>query len=842
MSVINKFKLVNFFNIKIFILIILIPIVFLSGLYFGIKLYREHGVNSFENFICNLDKYAGRYLNSTPKSADMLEISISDQEHQKLKAYRNDAVKMGVVLKKHKKYIKAKIKYKNHTYDAELRLKGDNVDHLEGDKWSYRVKIGNGETVGGLRKFSLQTPKSRNFTYEWLYHKILKKEDIIALRYNFVNLKVNNQDVGIYALEEHFDKLLIENNKRREGPILKFNEDQYWEGFFNPFNQSNHIDYDKESFNTANIEVFQENKTLKNKHLYDQFNIANSLLYNFKSGKLNTNEVFDVKKLATFFSLNDLLGAHHANRWHNLRFYYNPISSKLEPIGFDANCGGEINHLNIENEDPFCNLIFKDSTFVKEYYNELIRISDCDFMDNLFESFGKEFVENCKILNEEFFYYEFHNLTQILKNQAFIKKEINQKNKITAHLISINDKKIMFEIINKSHFPIQIDNVMYKKNKLMKSPEFIPMNDEGFTSILLTTELINPIDTIKANKFKVLYHIIGSNDISKTKAYAYPKEKKEFVTNNFMTSKTDLAKFPYLNIDEVNNIITFNSGEHLVNKTIIFPAGYQVVGKSNTSLIFTDSAQIISYSPFHIEGNENSKFKIIGADSTAKGLCILQSEIESTFNHVVFRNLSNPSKNNWSLSGAVNFFGTTVNLSNCSFFDLNCEDALNIINSSFSIENCEFNGVFSDAFDSDFSTGSIINCKFSNVGNDGIDVSGTSILINNISFNNINDKAISIGENSRATAKKINISNSNFGFVSKDLSELKIVESVIDNVNIGFLAFQKKPEFGPAKIVAERISISNTIKPFSIEQKSIFIMNGEKKKSLDKDIKRFIYN
>lgn len=838
----KKFSLKKLFNYKLIILIIFIPLVFFTGLYSGISLYRDYGVNSLENFICNFDKYADRYMHSSPESADVIEISITDQEYQKLKSYRNDAINKGVVLKKHKKYIQATVKYKNQNHIAEIRLKGDNVDHLEGEKWSYRVKIGDSKAIDGLRKFSLQTPKSRNFSYEWLYHKILKKENIIGLRYKFVNLKVNNKDVGIYALEEHFDKLLIENNKRREGPILKFNEDQYWEGYFNAFSQINHDKYDKESFDIANIEVFQENKILKNKQLYKQFTTANSLLYNFKLGKLNTHEVFDVKKLATFISLNDLLGAHHANRWHNLRFYYNPISSKLEPIGFDANCGEEIKQLNIQNNDPFCALIFKDSIFVKEYYNELIRITGCDFTNDIFESFGKEFIEKCKILNEEFFYYEFHSLSQISKNQAFIREEINQKNKVTAHLISINDDKIMIEVTNKSHFPIQVDNVVYKKNNLMESPEFVLGSNDVLNSILLTAELNKPIDTIKANKFKILYHIIGSNEISKTKAYAYPKEEKRFIIKNFMTSKTSLDESPYLQIDHNKKIITFKTGEHEIKKSIIFPAGYQIIGKPNTTLFFSDSAKIISYSPFHIEGNESSKFKIIGVDSTAQGLCILQSEIESKFDHVVFRNLSNPSKNNWSVSGAINFFETTVTLTNCSFFDLNCEDALNIINSSFSIENCKFNGVFSDAFDSDFSIGSIINCMFSDIGNDGIDVSGTSIIINNISFKNIKDKAISIGENSNATANKINISNSNYGFVSKDLSKLKISDAQIHNTDIGFLAFQKKPEFGPAKIVAEKIVISNTNKPFFIEQRSSFIINGEKKKSVDKDIKQFIYN
>ena len=42
-------------------------------------------------------------------------------------------------------------------------------------------------------------------------------------------LFLNGKNLGIYALEEHFDKALIESNKFREGPILKFDESILWE-------------------------------------------------------------------------------------------------------------------------------------------------------------------------------------------------------------------------------------------------------------------------------------------------------------------------------------------------------------------------------------------------------------------------------------------------------------------------------------------------------------------------------------------------------------------------------------------------------------------------------------
>ena len=60
---------------------------------------------------------------------------------------------------------------------------------------------------------------------EWLKHKTAKREGVSALRYEYLNVTLNGKDLGIYAIEEHFEKRLIEDNNRREGPIVSFSED-----------------------------------------------------------------------------------------------------------------------------------------------------------------------------------------------------------------------------------------------------------------------------------------------------------------------------------------------------------------------------------------------------------------------------------------------------------------------------------------------------------------------------------------------------------------------------------------------------------------------------------------
>ena len=62
----------------------------------------------------------------------------------------------------------------------------------------------------GMSRFSLQDPVTRNNTAEWLFLETLRNEECMGVRYEFVNLTINGKKMGIYALEEHFSKELIE--------------------------------------------------------------------------------------------------------------------------------------------------------------------------------------------------------------------------------------------------------------------------------------------------------------------------------------------------------------------------------------------------------------------------------------------------------------------------------------------------------------------------------------------------------------------------------------------------------------------------------------------------------
>ena len=81
--------------------------------------------------------------------------------------------------------------------------------------------------------------------------------------------------------EINFDKVLLERQKRREGPIVRFSEDGFWEGMKRQMTQFESTDHDlKMSIKTpqaAPVTPFQETKTISTPILKEQFEHSGKL-------------------------------------------------------------------------------------------------------------------------------------------------------------------------------------------------------------------------------------------------------------------------------------------------------------------------------------------------------------------------------------------------------------------------------------------------------------------------------------------------------------------------------------------------------------------------------------
>jgi len=150
-----------------------------------------------------------------------------------------------------------------------------------------------------------------------------------------------------------------------------------------------HLQQGSGSYLSSYIDGFQTESQLADSVASQQYLAALSLLEAFRQGTLPARDVFDVQRLATFFAVCDLAGAGHAATWHNMRFYLNPITARLEPIGFDADAGGPTRALSLLSRDTgplsMKRRMIQDTAVFEAYIQALERISQPAYLDTFFE-------------------------------------------------------------------------------------------------------------------------------------------------------------------------------------------------------------------------------------------------------------------------------------------------------------------------------------------------------------------------------------------------------------------------------------------------------------------------
>jgi len=352
-----------------------------------------------------------------------IALEISEDNMNKLRAKRKLALYQQGLGASSDDWVSATLTFDDKEHKAEVRLKGDMTDHWKDAKlWSFKVKLKGESTFMGMKRFALQHPQRRSYMCDWYYHQLFEHLDssMVVINYDFVNLSLNGTKFPLYAIEENIDMKLIERNEQRAGVILKFDAERMMFIYENP-------GFNKSYLGTSPL-VYQESKVKKSSSLNDQYYVARNLLEALRLGKLQTGQVFDLEKLALLFAVADLMGHHHSLPLHNIRFYYNPVTSLLEPVPYDnskitklKNLIGQtaLTHLDIKmiNWRP---TLFNDDAFLAAYTDALVKLSKKKTLTNFFSSVEKQATYRTNALKAVYASYPANEQKVITNNQQRI--------------------------------------------------------------------------------------------------------------------------------------------------------------------------------------------------------------------------------------------------------------------------------------------------------------------------------------------------------------------------------------------------------------------------------------
>ena len=607
-----------------------------------------------------------------------LEITIDDSAFDTLSKFRKVALEQGVITSDLKEYIKAEIKVKGQMVPVELRLKGDWTDHLETNKWSFRIKVGKGNAYKGMRTFSIQNPSTRSFMKEWFAHKLYEKEDVLTTRYIFVPVIINGKKMGVYALEEHFDKQLLEYRKRREGPIVKYDESGVWQLHYSEKNEGKY--YHVPALESADILPFKKKRTFKSPTLSQQFKVAQGHMQSYRDHDVNVDDYFDVESMARFIALTDVLNGKHGSVWHNQRNYYNPITRKLEPIAYDCFMGQSLLTINLElvglerkNAKQF-NLIeaaLSNEKLEGRYFELLKKYSDSKYLDQVFKEMEGEIRKTEKLLNYEypnikfdksFFRNNCSEAKKQLKTYAKHRKSPNAeipatdpftvmpKDKIFTDIgLKVNieeiyaDKKVRLSLRNFHSAEIKVIGYSLKKKKDSIIPLSSTLRPYNHGTVL---RILN----VKEKPSRIFYKVKNCGDkIFKCKLNKWSTAKKIP-----MISKSAVVLMPKKGSTDI-----ILRGDLSYSRDHVVPKGYRLIVEAGTNIKLSNNASFVSFSPITMNGTADDIITISSPDGTANGFVVL-SDQKSRVTMVTFDNMSTMNKNNWTLTGAVTFYGGEV--------------------------------------------------------------------------------------------------------------------------------------------------------------------------------------
>lgn len=818
-------------------------------------------------------------LLSIKRSYPILKINLNFKNFSKIQKNKINALKKSILF--NPKKVPAQIVFKNKLYKAQIRLKGDLEMHWAWKKQlSLRIELEDGETILGMREFSITQHQARNFPYTELVSKALKflNLDLVA-NYETFKIIVNGENWGIMLAEEQYSGPYLERRRYIDSPIVKLSNEENWK-FYKQIEEinNNNLDMKFDLENAKKIANFQgifeidifngnKNSSIKNQHRISKFKNFKEKLYLNEINRENIKDFIDLQVLAKVIASSFVFGDSHSLNSNNMRFYINPFSALLEPIPTDHSYmfGNYKNFTNEFQIDVYKTVYFYMPNIIKiSLDNENFQnfyIQEIENIKNNLDKLEVEINKICKIgLTICSKQIEIVKIKRNLKKMVNFNKEIfsviknnnNLSDKVKDHVSNEDNNRYLKYMRNHTYFRAFSSGNNYVKNL---TPFKIKINKIQIIDKINCGKLNNGIGqapyTCVKKEFEINKIIDPSYypNLEKIKFYHSDVKEGDAVLINYQIDEkkfyqktiVESSIFEYKKIKEKKlsnkfikvlkdkKIVQIKSGNWEIKKPLEIPVNYKLIIEAGTNITFSENSYIlVKKGSIELLGDKKNPI-ILQSKTNWNGILVLNSNSNnqsSKIQYTTFKNLNKYTDHERLLTGAINFYKSDVFIENSNFMNNVNEDFLNIVYSNFVITDSKFSNIFSDAIDIDFGTGDLKNSSFKTIKGDGFDTSGSKTSVKNNFFKDVMDKAVSIGEESITIIENNEIINSNIGIAIKDGSKAQIINSKIYESKLAdIMSYNKKSFFGNSFLDISNLDQDLIIKVQSVSEA---FLNGDK--------------
>ena len=316
------------------------PLLVATALLSGIILGNAGAVNTLRETVQRL---RGEAVALTSSSLPVLNADIDFEDYNELLGQREEALQQGVVFPDPGAFVNADLRLGETQVPVRIRLLPGAAAHLAvSDKWNYEIVARDNAQIAGYTRANLIDPADNGWLNEWAFSQALRFEGLSAADYQFVRLLLNGDDKGVYALQEGIGPVTYDDVGQSEGIVVSYDIEPLLEAIAS-FGDLETAAADPLS-NIAGLDPrflqvaeFEDPLIREDPALQQQAERATALLRGLQSGELAASDVFDAEQYGHFLAMVDLWGADQALSPINLRYRYNAVADRLEPIAMNGN-------------------------------------------------------------------------------------------------------------------------------------------------------------------------------------------------------------------------------------------------------------------------------------------------------------------------------------------------------------------------------------------------------------------------------------------------------------------------------------------------------------------------
>ena len=765
-------------------------------------------------------------------NAPILSIQLGTTGVDTIMSDRNRALREGVM--SHSSPTKARIFFEGKAYNADLRLKGDLLDHWELPyRMSLRLSLKNGYVLG-YSEFSLHKPQCRQHPFDQAFQELMRSVGNLAASHQFVRVIFNGSNWGWMDMEEHMSTAMLEKQNRKESLIVRFGNELIWKY---RVNAKNPISGYRLSDDRLFVNLYDEKK-----HLRDPISRM-WLTYICESREQGVGvKLYEELSYGMCLSATTIWGNAHTLAEENLRHYFNPFTLRLEPITTDQgmpllwNSSGGLAKFSPIRDSYTFGLLWDSPSFREKAMiamESLIPIfsnaqNSVDHYWSAFPLDERPLIE--PTLSENIQHFRKHGFDQhattsekpIVIPSDYISPEALAELIDIAQVRHYDDGSL--RIHNLLPIPITLTAILVDGQRTDFDPIIIPSSATHTTEpYRVETSLIG----IQDSHIAVDTELQGKKFTSQVGPTLYSK-----CLPNPLDSDAEKVSEPFSRAGPSQwNVPT---GEWSVLQTVCIPGDLNI--EPGAKLKFAKDACLIIQGTLRAVGTAEARIELGPEMETWRGLFVLNASATSTMSYVDILKTSALESGMLRLTGGVNFYKSDLHMSDCRLLGTRAEDGMNLVQSKITLERTTFQDTNSDALDLDFCLANITSCNFKQIGGDAMDFSGCQVRVSNSTVNGARDKGISVGEASRADLFSCCLIDVGVGVACKDGSNvIASYCTVTDSKIAAMMTYVKKLMFSPPSMRITALN-TNAQNPLLRQRRSLMELDGNPVQEIDLDV------